>query len=419
MEMAEPELCRLLVDCLKRDGPEIEAARLAGLTQEDRQAFLALATAQRVRSLLWHRLRQKGLGDAVSIKAAEALRNGARRNTVNNLRLYGEVRRLLSVLKSEGIPLILLKGIYLADAVYGNIGLREMHDVDVLARPADLTRVADILINMGYRPLRPIYADITINTNHHLPSLVKKGCGVLEVHWNLTKPGDSYNIDPGGLWERSIPVHVAGCDAMALSPEDLLLHLCMHTSYQHRFAFGLRPFCDIAETIACFGPVLDWQAVIERAGLWGWQRGVYLSLRLAKELADADVPADILERLQPADMTEAVLETARAQLFTDKNLAYSIPAPFAELLQSRSLWGKSRIFWQRVFLPRAIIAAQYSVPMDSVRIYGCYPRRFVDVLRRHGRTLTKYRQNDTQVKALAERTSLIACWLSGPATHRK
>ncbi|OPY76053.1 MAG: hypothetical protein A4E64_01704 [Syntrophorhabdus sp. PtaU1.Bin058] len=418
MEMAEPGLCRLLVDCLKRGGPAVEAARLSGLTQEDRQAFLALAAAQRVRPLLWHRLTQKGLCDAVPAEAAEALRNASLRNTMSNLRLYGELRRLLFALKREGIPLILLKGIYLADALYGDIGLREMHDIDVLARPADLTRVADILMNMGYIPEQPIDADITINADHHLPTLVKKGCGSFEVHWNLTRSGDSYNIDPVGLWERSMPVHIAGCDAMALSPEDLLLHLCMHVSYQHRFAFGLRPLCDIAETIARFGPTLDWQVIIERAGLWGWQRGVYLALQLARELAGADVPAGIMEKLRPADMTEDVLEIACAQVFTDKNLVYSIPTPFAELLQSRGLWDKNRIFWERVFLPKAIIAAQYSVPADSARIYGCYLRRFVDVLRRHGHTMTQYRR-DEQVKAVVERTSRIACWLSGQAISRK
>jgi len=214
--------------------------------------------------------------------------------------------------------------------------------------------------------------------------------------------------------ERAVPVHVAGCDALTLSPEDLLLHLCVHTSYQHQFAFGLLPFCDIAETIARFGPAFDWQTTVARAERRGWQRGVYLTLRLAKELAGADVPPDILERLRPADMKQAALETVRAQIFTDANFDFSIPVPFAELLESRRLRDKIRIFRQRVFLPRAIIAAEYSVPMDSLRIYGCYPRRFVDVLRRHGQTLKKYRQNDAPLKSLARRTNLIANWLSRP-----
>ena len=115
-------------------------------------------------------------------------------------------------------------------------------------------------------------------------------------------------------------------------------------------------------------------------------------------------------------MTEAVLQTARAQVFTDTRLASSIPLPFAELLESRRFRDKIRIFWQRVFLPRAIIAEQYSVPMDSVIIYSCYPRRFVDVLRRHGHNLKKFHENDAPLKDLVIRKNRIAHWLARPAT---
>ena len=416
METMEWELCRLLIDCLRKGESEFDAARLSSLSPERWQVLLTLATTQRVRPLLWHRLRQKGMDKAVPMAAAEALQEASHRNTLHNLLFYGELRLLLSVLKPEGIPLILLKGIFLADAVYGNIGLREMNDIDVLARPADLTRISDIMAGMGYRPIQPICADITLNAQHHLPRMVKNGHAAFEIHWNLTQPGESYSIDPGGLWERAVPVKIAGCEALTLAPEDLLLHLCMHTSYQHQFAFGLRPSCDIAETISRFGSALDWQTTAELAACQGWQRGVYLALRLAMELAGADVPADILARLRPADMTESILETARALVFTDKSFAISIPVPFAELLESRRLWDKIRIFRQRVFLPRAIIASLYSVPVDSVRIYSYYPRRFIDLLRRHGHTLKKFQENDTPLKALADRKNRIANWLARPAT---
>lgn len=419
MEMMESELCRLLIDCLKMDGPAVEAARLSGLSPEQSHAFLSLAATQRVRPLLWHRLRQKGLDEAVPIKVAKELQDASRQNTLHNLLLYRELRRLLSALKSEGIPLILLKGIFLAEAVYSNMGLREMNDIDVLARPGDLTRIAGILTGMGYTPLQPICAEITLNSQHHLPPMVKNGHAAFEIHWNLTLPNESYSIDPGGLWERAIPVQIAGCDALTLSPEDLLLHLCLHTSYQHQFAFGLRPSCDIAETIARFGSTLDWRTMTEQAARRGWQRGVYLALLLARELAGADVPADILEKLRPADMTATILGIARAQIFTDKGFAVSIPVPFADLLESRRLRDKIRIFWQRVFLPKAMIAGLYSVPTDSLRIYGCYPRRFVDVLRRHSHNLKKYQQSDAPLKTLVERTNLIADWLAQQAMHRK
>jgi hypothetical protein len=413
METSIPEISQLLIDCLKKDGPDVEPSRLSSLSPERWKALLALAATQRVSSLFWNRLREKGLDNTVPIKAAEQLQYAFRRNALRNLRFYGELHRLLSALKHEGIPLILLKGIFLADAVYDNMGLREMNDIDLLARPGDLARIAAILKAMDYKSVKPICADITINAAQHLPRLVRHGHASFEIHWNLTNPGIYYSIDPDGLWERAVPIHIAGCDAMALSHEDLLLHLCLHTSYQHQFAFGLRPSCDIAETIARFSTSLNWQIITERACRWGWQRGVYLALLLARELAGADIPVNILERLRPEDMTEAVLETVRTQIFTDKRLAVSIPVPFAELLQSRQPWDKILLFWQRIFLPKAIISSNYSVPMDSWKIYGCYPRRFIDVLRRHRHTLKKYRQNDAPMKSLVERKSTIADWLAG------
>jgi hypothetical protein len=419
MEMTESELSRLLIDCLRKDGPLVETARLSSLSPEQWQVFLALATVQRVKSLLWYRLRQKGLDEAVPEMRAKELREVSLRNAAHNLRLYGELRRLLSALKPEGIPLILLKGIFLADAVYENMASREMNDIDVLSRPEHLERIAAILTDMGYTSMEPVSADITINADHHLPRMIKQGCGSFEIHWNLTNPGESYSIDPAGLWDRAVPVHIAGCDTLALSSEDLLLHLSLHTSYQHQFAFGLRPFCDIAETIARLGPALDWQVMANQATRWGWQRGVYLALRMAKELTGADVPSAVLEKLCPADMTETVVETAHFQVFTDKSLAVSVPVPFAELLESRHIISKIRIFWQRVFLPRAIIAQQYSIPKDSIKIFAYYPRRLVDVLRRHGYTLNKYQQNDASLRALTERRNHIARWLVGPPIHRK
>jgi hypothetical protein len=414
--MPEPE--RILIAVLKKDGQKVDQSLFSGLTQETWDEIFAVSARQRVSSLFWRRLNQMGLADVVPTQTAEKFQNRLRRNTMHNLRFCADLQCLLSALKSEGIPLILLKGIFLANTVYTNIGLREMNDIDVLARPSDLARIAGILADRGYTSVLPICVDITINADHHLPRMVRHGHASFEIHWNLTNPGTYYSIDPDGLWERAVPVHIAGCDALALSPEDLLLHLCLHTSYQHQFAFGLRPFCDIAETIAHSGPALSWQIIIEQATLRSWQRGICLSLLLARELAGASVPTDILEGLRPGDMTEAVLEAARAHVLTKKGFTGEIPAALAELLESRRLWGKILIFWQRVFLPRDLIAAQFLVPADSLKIYGCYVRRFIDVLRRYGHTLKSYRQNDVPLKIFVERTSRIANWLAGPAIHR-
>ena len=413
MEEETPELRQLLLDCLKENEP-VEPSRLTALLADEWHSLLALVAAQRVRPLFWHRLKQKGLTGVVPVETAKTLQEAFRQNTMRNLRFYGELRTLLTALNAEGIPLILLKGIYLADAAYDNAGIREMNDIDILARLADLGRIADILVGMEYTPLQTISLETSLKTCHHLPPMIKSEHAAFEIHWNITGPDESCSVDPDLLWERPEPVRIAGCNALSLPPEDLLLHICLHTSYHHQFAFGLRPSCDIAAIITRYGAVLDWQAVSDQAIRNGWQRGVYLALRLAQKLVGAQVPVDILGMLCPIDMTETVLATVRAQVFSYKQIATSIPTPFAKLLESRSLLDKLRIFAQRVFVPRAIIAAIYSVPVNSTRIYAYYPYRVFDLLRRHGHNLKKYHQNDAALKSTVGRANVIAEWLATP-----
>ena len=416
MEADMAELQQLLLDCLKKDEP-VELTRIAALLPEEWQSLLALVAVQRIRSLFWHRLKQKGLARSVPAEVAHALQEAFQQITMRNLFHYGELRMLLTALNTEGIPLILLKGIYLADAVYESAGLREMRDIDVLARPTDLARIVTILADMGYTSPQPICPEITLQTHQHLPPMIKAGRATFEIHWNIVGPEESWFVDHEWLWQQSVPVQIAGCAALTLSPEALLLHLCLHTSYHHQFAFGLRPSCDIATVITRSGPALDWRAVADQAVCNGWQRGVYLALRLAQELVGAKIPDYVLERLRPADMTDTLLATVRSQVFGDKRIAASIPVRLAEFLESRSFIDKMRIFWQRVFVSRAVMASKYPAPVDSMRLYGYYPKRVFDLLRHHGHNLKKYHQNNAPLKGTVERANVIAAWLASPGEN--
>jgi hypothetical protein len=407
------ELQNILISCLKKspDGPE--KTGLTGLSPKDWDDLLDYASMQRIAPLLWHRLKQKNLHPCLPDTAVARLQEATRRNTMKNLRLNGEMARLLDELEKDSIPLIALKGIVMANAFYENIGLREMNDIDVIVPTDALERTAEILTGMGYRPAQPFSMDIILKTGMHLPKLIQKNTTIFEIHWNITSPGKPYSIEPHGLWQRAVPVEIAGRKVLILSPEDMLLHLCLHTSYQHPFVFGLRPFCDIAEAIDHYGSALNWQILTDRAFEQNWQRGIYLALLLAIDLSGASVPVEAIRRLAPNDISKTIVETARNQILTDKEFAQSIPAPFAEFLESRRLTDKLSIFFKRLFLPRITIAMAYDVPIDSPKLYGYYLRRLFDMLRRHKNTMKQYQGRDTAVMALAERTKAIADWIYG------
>ena len=411
MDAQQPYLYHIMIQCLKKDPSHPKKSLIADLSDQDWQKLLEMATMQRIAPLLWHHLKQKDLQPLLPETIVSQLRNKTRSNTLNNLRLNGEMSRLLTALKEANIPLILLKGIVLSNTVYESIGLREMNDIDVLAKPCDLQQIADILTGMGYRPMQPYSFDLSVQIGHHLPRFIKQNAAHFEIHWNITPPGKNYSIDPQGLWERALPVRITGHETQMLSGEDMLLHLCLHTSYLHPFSFGLRPFCDISRLIDHLGPSLDWQTVANRAISQSWQRGVYAALYLASELADASVPANVLEKLKPEDMPDLLMDMIRTQIFTDKSFANSIPTPFAQLLESGQWKDKIKIFFQRVFLPRTMMANLYGVPIHSMKLYAYYLKRVFDVIRRHQNTLKKYQQSNSSIKSLSERTLSIADWM--------
>ena len=53
------------------------------------------------------------------------------RTTMSNLYLTQEMLKLLSAFRKKGIPAIPYKGPVLAQAVYGNVGLRQFGDLDI------------------------------------------------------------------------------------------------------------------------------------------------------------------------------------------------------------------------------------------------------------------------------------------------
>ncbi len=402
---------RLLLDILKKDAP-VQHERLRALSAEAWTEMLDIARDQRVTPLAWHRIKQKQLEGGIPAAAASSFEKAFRSNALRNLDLAAQARLLAAEMAFRGIPVVFLKGIVLACAVYEMPALREMNDLDLLVRPEHLHPAASMLESMGFQPATAIAGKTEDGPEgHHLPGFLKSGCAKVEVHWNLANPDKPYSIHPEALWTRTVPFSVAGARALSLSNEDLLLHLCLHASYLHQFYFGLRPSCDIASVLERHGSSLDWEAVIERANQWAWQRGVYLALYFAKDLLDASVPEDVLSRMRPADLPENIIESALGQIFTDRKLARMVTQPFAEFVTNSSPWDKAKILWRRIFLPRKDLARKYSLPADSMKVYLFYPRRLLDVLERHKTNFGKILKDDPHMKGFVNRRQTLVNWM--------
>jgi hypothetical protein len=348
-----------------------------------------LAARQRVRPLLYRALWSCGLETQTPAGLWDNLALAYRDTALRNLRLCAELAHVARALAARDVPVLVLKGGYLVGEIYRDVGLREMNDLDILVQVEHLPTAVDVLRERGYRPLRAFTIKSDVEAAHHLTPFVKRDVAAIEIHWNITPPHTPHAIDPAELWRRAVPMTLAGVKMRGLCPVDLLLHLCFHASFQHQFQFGLRPFCDIAATIDQCGTDVDWVVMVRRARDWNWTRGVYLALRLARDLVGARVPADVFHELAPADFDHELLEMASTQIFSP---------PVAPIVAQ--LAGDKGVAFRFRHLARY-----------ALRQWRQMAARPTDLVRR-GRTAARLLNNDPALTASAERTNRLFTWMS-------
>jgi hypothetical protein len=392
----------LLLAFLRTDPGGTGVAGFGELSGTDWDDLLRTAARHGVSPLLHHRLATFHRGTPIPAEVIRKLRNSYLQTAGRNMHLYRELGKVLGRLRQDGIPVIALKGAHLAEAVYGNIALRPMSDVDLLVRKEDLGRVEKHLLEMSYLPAA-CNRQIAEDNYDFVYSSPDKGLSV-EVHWTFLPSTLPFRIDMDGLWKRSRAVTLGGVEVSVLCPEDLLLHLCLHAS-KHLFDIGLKPFCDISATIRHYGEEFDWDLVRIRSGQAGIANAVYLTLELARELLGTPVPGDILNAIQPDDFDKRFIAMAKGRIFATGHLSVdglSLSTNVAQLFGSERFLNKAVLFLKRVFPPREEMTRMYPAPSDSLRIFFYYPARIRDLLLRHGRQGWRLARREEGMRGLAK-----------------
>ena len=387
----------LLLYCFRMDSDETRSLRPEEMSITDWEDVLQQSARHGVTPLLYHRLKTFHPGIAIPNEVAQRLRQSYLQSLSRNMRLYHKLGKVLEVLRHEDIPVIALKGAHLAGLVYGNIALRPMGDVDLLVHKEDLHKVEAALLRIGSTPL-DCNRVIGKENRHFGYVLPDRGLHV-EVHWDIVGSKHPFNVDIDGQWERSRPVVISGIEVSVLCPEDLLLHLCLHTS-EHTSEMGIKPFCDISEAIRYYDGDIDWEQVKLRSREWRIERCVYLALKIARDLLKAAVPDDLLESIKPNDCDEQFIAIALEQIFP-KEVAPGKVLPLS--LNISQLWGnkrfldKMKILFKTTFQSPEVMTLKYPPSPNSPRIYFYYPLRIIDLFRRYGPTVIRLLHRDQEL----------------------
>ena len=283
--MANPDpALNLLLLCLGNRSDTMTTGRFRQLPILVWERAAQLAQRHNVEALFYARLKNLNLIDSVPVDIRQTLRQATHLSALKLAGLYQELTSILHQLAHNSIPVIVLKGAYLGQIVYQNSATRSMSDIDILVHREDLSRATALMELRGYHLENGMWG------TKHLTFMADDGRPPVEIHWHIIHPADPFTIDVEALWTRAVPVMLTGTSALAFSPEDLILHIALHTSFSHGFRFGLRPFCDLHEIINCFGDVIEWQPLIHRAHNWQITHALFLTLRLTMDLLSTAVP---------------------------------------------------------------------------------------------------------------------------------
>jgi hypothetical protein len=369
---------RLALDILRLHPPTMLVDKLNVLRPSEWQELVAFARLQKISSMIYGKLRKWGVLESMPQDLLQELHESYLGNMARNLSLYHDLKLICSWLRDAGIPVIVLKGAYLAREVYNNIAMRQMFDLDLLVPHSELLRAYDVITGHGYYPNPDDHkgAEERIKSHHHLIGLKKGSSHMVELHWHIEVP-EHWPIEE--FWERAVPFGLEDLKALCFSPEDLLLHLCHHLSYQHRFGLGLRPVLDICSVIDHFGETLDWKVIGERAERLGWSKGVLLALTVTQLLLGCEFP-DSCIKITAEDRDLHEQQAAAISLLVNENSWCMVPPNLALLWEEAGAMAKLGILTKRIFIPPQQLASQYDLDPRSLTRYWYYLVRIKDLL---------------------------------------
>lgn len=203
--------------------------------------------------------------------------------TQQTLKLASEAVRISTILTSEGITNVMLKGPFLGQQIYGDLALRPSRDIDILVFPDSIDAFHRVFYQEGYRliypdfELTPRQKEYYYRHKNQVAFRHPESGIMVELHWRLFSQDSLFPISTEEIFAKREEVIIAGKTISILSKEHCFEFLCLHGAI-HQW-FRLRWLRDIAQIINSEGFNMD--EVVSVAAANGNERPVAQAIILS------------------------------------------------------------------------------------------------------------------------------------------
>lgn len=270
-------------------------------------------------------------------------------NVHKALMLSRELFRILDRLSADAIDVMPYKGLALAEAVYGDIALRQSGDIDLLIHAADLTRLREAVKELGYVPhdhLSVALEQEYLKSGYEFAFDGPAGRNLLEVQWAIQPRFYAVDLAVDQLFHRCVTASVAGRSLRTLSLEDSFIVLAVHAA---KHVWGrLIWLCDLARIIQ--SPALNWKMIASQAERLGIVRLLRVTLLLSERVLNTPMPLAADEAIPNDSRAGALASEIEPHIFREDAFDTESPAYFRLMLRLRE-----RRVDQARFLTRLIL----------------------------------------------------------------
>ena len=217
-----------------------------------------------------------------------------RSNAVFALQLAAELFRVLPLFADAGIEILVTKGPALSVRCYGDPGLRQYGDLDLIVREQDIRRVTQSMLSLGFQT-RVSLAAIDAKKMPGEYVFRKPGANsLIEFHTERTFRYHPRQLPIERIFQRSTVIDIDGRAVPVLSLEDELVLICIHGA--KHFWERLMWIADVAALIS--RQALDWDRALAVAREVDAERMLHLGLRLASDVLGARLPVQLQASVQ-------------------------------------------------------------------------------------------------------------------------
>ncbi len=307
-------------------------------------------------------------------------------NATQNSLIFEELEKVLNTFRKSGTQVIVLKGAVLAEKIYGNLALRPMMDVDLLAKKEDLFSLDEQMKILGYRPSDISVEDIDLSSTY-LTTLdyrsLSPNSPSFHVHWhfvNSTIPNESYikNIIIEDIWRDAEKTKIANVETLVMAPYHLLIHLSEHALRVTHSLSRLGFFCDIDEAVNFYQERLDWDRLVKESLKFNLSQMVYINLYFASRFLETKIPEYVLLKLKPERLS---LGEKIFMNFISRNNRFPGLSYIIHLSMNNGLYKKMKFLGKTLFPPAQFMAQRNYIPQSKLS-YIHYIQRINEVFSR-------------------------------------